>query len=300
MSENDESALLQGGNLGVGDILRRERLRQKLTLDDIAVVVRISKGYLRDIEQNQFHNLPGLPYVLGFVRTYAEFLKLNSEGLVEQVKIEMGYETTIAAERLHSVQEEGFEVKQDRSFLTIIISIVILALIIVGVVYYLNTPDTSTVDTQPLAPASSAHKGATSGDATATSHKESSQKANASSAKVYGTKGKANFVVTATAPVWIQVKDRMGRVVFSRMLALGDQYRVPVGVYLLTTGNAGAVSVSFRGHRSTVLGKEGETRHNILLTYKGVFGAPHVAKPQAANTTNNNNSNDQNSAQASQ
>lgn len=88
----------------VGDILRREREKQGLTIADIEKGTSIRGVYLEQIERSNIDELPGLVYAKGFVRNYANFLHLDSELLVQQFAEENGRGSAPAAP---SVENDG-------------------------------------------------------------------------------------------------------------------------------------------------------------------------------------------------
>jgi cytoskeleton protein RodZ len=63
--------------VSVGDVLRGERERRGLSLDDVAANLRIRRALIDAIEDGRFKELPGAPYAVGFVKAYAEFLELD-------------------------------------------------------------------------------------------------------------------------------------------------------------------------------------------------------------------------------
>ncbi len=69
-------------SLGIGEVLRREREHQGISLDDVVRNTRIPKRFLTAIEIEDFDNLPGLVFTRNFVRQYAEALRLDAEPLV--------------------------------------------------------------------------------------------------------------------------------------------------------------------------------------------------------------------------
>ena len=65
----------------VGDILRRERERQNLSIKDIEQSTSIRALYIEAIENGDYDKLPGTVYAKGFIKNYGNFLKLNGEDL---------------------------------------------------------------------------------------------------------------------------------------------------------------------------------------------------------------------------
>lgn len=67
----------------VGDLLRAERQRRGLTLDDIAQRTFIKLHYLEALESGQFERLPAPVYTSGYIRQYARMLGLDDTQLVQ-------------------------------------------------------------------------------------------------------------------------------------------------------------------------------------------------------------------------
>ncbi|MFP3345109.1 helix-turn-helix domain-containing protein, partial [Halomonas sp. SIMBA_159] len=55
----------------------------------VATTLRIRLRYLEAIEDGRFDDLPGSVYAVGFIRTYAEFLNLDTEEMVRRFKDEV-------------------------------------------------------------------------------------------------------------------------------------------------------------------------------------------------------------------
>ena len=65
----------------LGDILRREREKQNLTVKDVEQETSIRALYIEAIENGDYKSLPGEVYAKGFIRNYAGFLKLDNNGV---------------------------------------------------------------------------------------------------------------------------------------------------------------------------------------------------------------------------
>lgn len=76
------------GDPGLGALLRGRRSALQLDLVEIANRLRIRAEYLEAIETADYQRLPGLPYAIGFVRTYAAFLGLDANEMVSRFKSE--------------------------------------------------------------------------------------------------------------------------------------------------------------------------------------------------------------------
>lgn len=89
----------------VGDILRKEREKQNLTVKDIEAGTSIRALYITAIEENNYKVLPGEVYVKGFIKTYANFLNLDGNAVVAQYKKENMKETEVVASESVMIDE---------------------------------------------------------------------------------------------------------------------------------------------------------------------------------------------------
>jgi cytoskeleton protein RodZ len=88
----------------IGQILRDARLSQSKDIQEVSQTLKIRQIYLEAIENNDFAQLPGKIYVIGFIKTYAEYLQLDGEeiirtyksgGLVETINTDLIFPTIV-------------------------------------------------------------------------------------------------------------------------------------------------------------------------------------------------------------
>jgi cytoskeleton protein RodZ len=87
-ASNEEDQYSLPGDPGLGALLRGRRVELKADLAQIASRLRIRAEYLEAIESADYQRLPGLPYAIGFVRSYAAFLGLDANEMVARFKSE--------------------------------------------------------------------------------------------------------------------------------------------------------------------------------------------------------------------
>ena len=83
------SQAAEGGLQTVGATLRSRREERGEDLRYVSQVLRIRFPYLKALEDGLIDDLPGPTYAVGFVRTYADHLGLNSDALVTRFKEEV-------------------------------------------------------------------------------------------------------------------------------------------------------------------------------------------------------------------
>lgn len=113
-------------NESVGYYLRRTREVREIELEDIAKKTKISIRFLKAIEEGKWDLLPGDVFAKGFIRTYAQYLGLNPEEMVEKYIQEKGVEP-----------KKDFEVVQKRSIPMNLIYIAVGSIFLIFIVSFL-------------------------------------------------------------------------------------------------------------------------------------------------------------------
>jgi len=66
--------------------LRSVREAKKLTIRDVAKDTNIAPSYIEAIELEEFDRFPGETYIIGFLRSYSEYLKVNADDIIQSYK----------------------------------------------------------------------------------------------------------------------------------------------------------------------------------------------------------------------
>ena len=132
---------------GVGDELRALREHQGHMLTDVAQSLRISSRYLRAIEEGRFEKLPGPAYVVGFLRTYSNFLGTDPKTIVDRFKAE--------STGFHSKPELEFPTPPRETSVprtAIVVGSVLTAAVVFGAWIFLQTDEQVKFDAVPSVP----------------------------------------------------------------------------------------------------------------------------------------------------
>src|SRR5437588_1621215 len=70
----------------IGSTLREARMRARIDISKVETRTKIRAKYLRAIENEEWDLLPGPVYVKSFLRTYGDFLGLDSRLLIDEYK----------------------------------------------------------------------------------------------------------------------------------------------------------------------------------------------------------------------
>ncbi len=72
----------------IGTLLKEMRTKQGKTFAEISQSLCIRKAYLEAIENGDYNNIPEYPYGIGFIRSYADYLGLDGNQIVQMYKNE--------------------------------------------------------------------------------------------------------------------------------------------------------------------------------------------------------------------
>ena len=67
----------------IGTTLREARVRRALTLQQVEEDIKIRVKYVQAMENEDWDVMPGVTYVKGFLRTYATYLGLDPDVIID-------------------------------------------------------------------------------------------------------------------------------------------------------------------------------------------------------------------------
>lgn len=123
----------------IGTALRDARVRRDISLQQAEDDTKIRVKYIQAMENEDFDILPAGTYVKGFLRTYAEYLDLDAQLLIDEYNEHFG----TGEHREHMIQparspKADAAPKTGRKHQTNYILVAILAVVIIAVLAYLG------------------------------------------------------------------------------------------------------------------------------------------------------------------
>lgn len=247
-------------DLSVGQILQRTREHYGQTILQVEVNLRIKASHLIAIEEGDVANLPGRVYAIGFVRAYAEYLGLNGDKIVHLFKSQ-----TIGKKSETKLQ---FPVTYaDTKTPSAYIIFGCLAGLVLLIAYWSMTyKPPNHIEVIPPVPAELKQ-----GSVPLLKQEDVVQITSLDEPKFEALKpskkNKMELIVSQDS--WVEIKAADGQVLLRQVLKPGDKYIVPDEKGLiLSTGNAGGITVFVEGKKYGALGRPTEVRRNIELNPK--------------------------------
>ena len=198
----------------IGTTLREARIRARIDISEVEARTKIRAKYLRAIENEEWDLLPGPVYVKSFLRTYGDFLGVDSRLLVDEFK--RRYERP-ADQDLRPISSLGRERERRRRRRPRLgpIGVILIALVAVAAALWfvgtLGNGTNSTTSSTPTTPVAGSSPSSTSGTSQTTTAHKPRAKHHHPAPPPKPTKVTVKLTPTST-PVYVCVEDGNGKV----------------------------------------------------------------------------------------
>lgn len=276
------------GMISIGEKLRRQRLQQGVSLDQVATQTKIGLRLLEAIEAEQFEKLPGGVFRKSFVLQYARALGLDEESITSDMKHLRSFdeEVHLPGQDTPVPDVPPLEAPRDwsafRTSLGSLVWVFVVMVLCAGVyMWWQNlsagrsgSPPEPVVEASPKreperAPSvQTAQVQATSPEQTTSSNAATQQSPPTATgpvsadltAQIAASKSPVRVGVTAGEETWLQIS-RDGKRVYSDTLKPNETKFVEAdGLVRILTGNAGGLDVSLNGRSVGPIGPHGHVR----------------------------------------
>jgi cytoskeletal protein RodZ len=259
----DETVVDETDVPSVGEQLRVAREAKGLSLEDVAAQTRIPRRHLESIETSDWDKLPAPTYTIGFAKSYASAVGLERSDIGEQLRSEMG------GQRMQAATAEVFEPADPARTMPkgLVIGAIAAVIILLLLMTWLNNRSLQQPD-EPTNTVAAA---------------EAPTPAPLPAAAPAPTAGQP-VVLTASQPVWLQVSERGGAVLYSGMMAPGQTYAVPqtATAPVLKTGKPEALRITVGNSVAPPVGPAATTVNNVSLLPADLMRAGPAAAPATA------------------
>ena len=288
----------------IGEFLKKCRKKRNISLLTISQQLNISIDFLEAIENDDFNKTPGGVYVIGYIRSYANFLDLDSNQIIDKYKTQISFSEVNILTELPKPIEAFYPFKSYK-----VISLI--AFVSISFVFYSffidktnNLPDYAM--TTEVSPSQKSEieefelKNALSEikkNKMLINNKEeqnnefakysvtdinqdekiiedsniNNQNVNSVIASIQNDldiQDITNLIsIKVSGETWIQLRDNQDKIVYNKFMNKNDEYTYYLDEnYMITTGNAGNIIVSIGGNFMGKLGKKGEILESIIIT----------------------------------
>ncbi len=276
----------------VGDILKQAREGYNLTLEQVEQDIKIRVRILDALERGEFGAIVGgMPYIIGHARSYADYLRLDTDTVITTLKENMGGIPKRAPELVFPAPANDSPLPNKRLIWG---SVAVVAVIMLGGALLSSWRDGDTIPEVPqtlrqpltldttkpsdenvaqqaaaLAPAAAPVSDAAQSmlPAGAIANTVPTPVANAVPEAAPAVEAPPPLVMKAIQDSWMEVRTSDGKIVYSGLLKSGKSLvlREKRNDLLLTTGNAGGIEIYLNGQALPQMGPVGQVRKNVSL-----------------------------------
>ncbi|MBN1604211.1 MAG: DUF4115 domain-containing protein [Chitinispirillaceae bacterium] len=114
----------------VGDIIRKERVTRRITIETIAKDLKLNAKYIKALEANESDDLPADPYVRVYLRSLAKYLSLNPEEILKKFYEERGFGAELLKKDSVAKIKVSMRDKEDTRSPILITALILIAILI--------------------------------------------------------------------------------------------------------------------------------------------------------------------------
>ncbi len=271
----------------IGEYLRNIRLKKKINIKSVSNELKISIEILEQLEGNNFPQYIDKVFLIGHIRSYAKFLDLDQEAVVEKFKIQSLFNNTNLKKKLSKPIENTSLFSFPRSFAYF--SVIVFASSFYFLFIKANDFQSEYAFTPDVPENLSSNLELTEMNLILSRDKnkifdsniiprqqilENQMISNSNSSGAIASIQKNNdvqefkeeIILKFLNPTWIQLRDKSDQIVFSRLMNKNDEYIYNTfDNYTLTAGNAGNIIILLNNIVLGKVGKVGEVVDSLII-----------------------------------
>ena len=252
----------------VGQILSIERNSKNLSISDIAIELKISKSIIIDLENDNIKNNPDIIFNIGHLRSYSNFLELDSDTIIKQFKDQVSFNFKEEKKNITPIVENNF-FKAEKFFAASIILMIFTSFYFLFIDQNDNKINFALVPDIPESLEPIVEKANTFDNISQSTDIKKNDLVNNSSA-IASIEFDENLTTVATLkilnPTWLQLRDEENNIVLSKLMDKDEEFSYELKLkYNITAGNAGNILVLIDDEVRGKIGKYGDILDSFVL-----------------------------------
>ena len=260
----------------VGEILKKQRLSRRISLNKVSKELRIPKNILEKIENDKIDSSLSNVFYVGHVRSYAIFLKLNPDNIIDQFKKQNYFSQSQLNTNISKPIIQNSFSKFNRLFSFSLILFIFLSFYFLFVDVkkpnhdFANIPDIPE-NLEPIIEKElvnsklksiANNKELTNSKVSINSHAS----AIASSKVDEEVINEETVTLKFLNPTWLQLRNEYDKIIISQLMSKNEEYTYDLKLnYILTAGNAGNILVLINNRIKGKVGEFGEVVDSLVI-----------------------------------
>ena len=252
----------------VGQILLIARNSKNLSISEISIELKISKSIIIDLENDNIKNNPDIIFNIGHLRSYSNFLELDTETIIRKFKDQVGFNINEEKKSITPIVENNF-FKIEKFFAASIIFIIFTSFYFLFIDQDDNEINFALVPDIPESLEPIIEQAYTFDNLSQSNDFKNNDLLNNSSA-IASIEFDEDMTTVATLkilnPTWIQLRDEANNIVLSKLMNKDEEFSYELKLnYSITAGNAGNILVLIDGDVRGKIGKYGDILDSFVL-----------------------------------
>jgi len=253
----------------VGQILSIGRNSKNLSIKDISIELKITTSIIIDLENDNIKNNPDTIFIIGHLRTYSNFLELDTDKIIEKFKDQVSFNIKEDKKNITPIVENNF-FKIEKFFAASLILIIFTSFYFLFIskndneINYALVPDIPE-SLEPIVEKANTFENNLSQNNNLNTSKLSN---NSSAIASIELDGAVSTIATLKMlnPTWIQMRDESNNIILSKLMDKDEEFSYELKLnYNITAGNAGNILVLIDGNVRGKIGKYGDILDSFVL-----------------------------------
>tara|TARA_Y100001970_G_scaffold289070_1_gene418276 strand:- start:662 stop:1465 length:804 start_codon:yes stop_codon:yes gene_type:complete len=258
----------------VGKIIRENRKAKNLSVEDVSYELKISKDILIKIENDKLKKDADIVFYLGHLRSYSNFLDLDTNVLIEKFKSQISFSVDKSSEFISKPKVETKSFNIDKFFSFGLILIIFTSFYFLFIDNRKQRIDYALIPDLPESLVPIIEESSLSNDKDLSKETKELEKniIDFSYSKAYASKdteeNQNNEIVTLKIlnSTWIQIRDKSDNIILSKLMNKNEEYTYNLNKeYSITSGNAGNILVIIDKAVRGKIGKYGEVLDSFTI-----------------------------------
>ncbi len=259
----------------IGDILSYSRTSKQLTVENVCKELKISKNAIISIENNIYPKNTDIVFYLGHVKSYSNFLDLDTAELIKSYKSEISFlQNKNLSQKIPKPNIEN-SFKFQKIFSVSLVGIIFTSFYLLFINKGETTRDYALVPDLPESYIPIIEELETSSykseEVIISNNLQEKENINYSSAVASNEINKLkitenNITLKLLNPTWVQIRDMANNIILSKLMEKDEEFSYGSELnYNITAGNAGNIIVIINNDVRGKIGKYGEILDSYIL-----------------------------------
>ena len=258
----------------IAEIIKSNRVSKKISIEEVSKELNIQSDIIKKIESNSYTNDSDIIFLIGHIRSYSNFLDLDSDRIIKIFKKQISFNKNDTIEKINKPIMHNQYLSLQKFFPMTLIFVIFISFYLLFINESQKSIDYALIPDLPESYEPIIEK------ANLNKNKDEIVKINNSlfndevsdftSANASNNTNKSDKDLTVTLKIlnstWLQLRDESHNIIISQLMDKGEEFSYDMNLkYNITAGNAGNILVIVNKEVRGKIGDYGEVLDSFIL-----------------------------------